>query len=149
MAKVGYTNAKESAMRWMRQRSAGTLGSHRISSALPQEKLEVVFVDMVNTLDSGNFRAMISSEKPVLVDFWAAWCGPCKMIAPVVEEIAQMYQGKLDVGKLNVDENGAIAAEYGVMSIPTLLVFKGGKEVARSVGYKSKDELAALVNSHL
>ncbi len=104
---------------------------------------------MVNTLDGSNFAAIISSDKPVLVDFWAAWCGPCKMIAPVVEEIAQMFQGKLDVGKLNVDENGAIAAEYGVMSIPTLIIFKDGKEAERFVGYKPKEELAALVGKYV
>ncbi len=106
-------------------------------------------MNLVNTLDGSNFAAIISSDKPVLVDFWAAWCGPCKMIAPVVEEIAQMFQGKLDVGKLNVDENGAIAAEYGVMSIPTLIIFKDGKEAERFVGYKPKEELAALVGKYV
>lgn len=106
-------------------------------------------MSLVNTLDGSNFTAIISSDKPVLVDFWAAWCGPCKMIAPIVEEIAQGYEGKIDVGKINVDENGAIAAEYGVMSIPTLIVFKNGKEVERSVGYKPKEELANLVEKHL
>ena len=106
-------------------------------------------MNLVNTLDGNNFSAIISSDKPVLVDFWAAWCGPCKMIAPVVEEIAQMFQGKLDVGKLNVDENGAIAAEYGVMSIPTLIIFKDGKEAERFVGYKPKEELAALVGKYV
>ena len=105
--------------------------------------------DLVNTLDSSNFNSVVNSDKPVLVDFWAAWCGPCKMIAPVVEEIAGQFAGKLDVAKLNVDENGAIAQQFGVMSIPTLIVFKDGAEVERSVGYKTKDDLAGILAKHI
>ncbi|HHT62626.1 MAG: thioredoxin [Bacillota bacterium] len=106
--------------------------------------------DKVQVFSDANFQAsVLQAEKPVLVDFWAAWCGPCKMIAPVVDEIANEFDGKIIVGKLNVDENNATAAQYGVMSIPTLLLFKNGKEVERIVGYRTKNELAGIINSKL
>ncbi|MGI6684994.1 MAG: thioredoxin [Bacillota bacterium] len=104
----------------------------------------------VKVFSDANFEtAVLQADKPVLVDFWAAWCGPCKMIAPVVDAIANEFSGKVIVGKLNVDENNATAANYGVMSIPTLILFKNGKEVERIVGYKTKNELASLLNSKL
>lgn len=84
-----------------------------------------------------------------LVDFWATWCGPCRMIAPVVEQIAQEHDGKLRVGKLDVDANGATAMKYGVMSIPTLILFKDGKPVERLVGYLPKDRLMARIKPHM
>ncbi|ATW23969.1 thioredoxin [Candidatus Formimonas warabiya] len=106
--------------------------------------------EKVTTFAEANFQsAVLQANKPVLVDFWAAWCGPCKMIAPVVDEIAHEFDGKLIVGKLNVDENNSIAAQYGVMSIPTLLLFKNGKEIDRIVGYKTKSELSGILNSKL
>ncbi len=93
-----------------------------------------------------NFDAeVLQSDKPVLVDFWASWCGPCKMIAPVVEELAGEYEGKIVVGKLNVDEHGEVPAKYGIMSIPTVILFNNGEEAERSLGYKTKDELAEIV----
>jgi thioredoxin 1 len=85
----------------------------------------------------------------VLVDFWATWCGPCKMIAPLVEQIAQENEGKLTVGKLDVDENGETAMKYGVMSIPTLILFKDGQPVERLVGYMPKERLLAKIKPHL
>lgn len=85
----------------------------------------------------------------VLVDFWATWCGPCKMIAPVVEQIAAENDGKMRVGKLDVDQNGSTAMKYGVMSIPTLILFKDGQPVERLVGYQPKERLMAKITPHL
>jgi thioredoxin 1 len=92
-------------------------------------------------LNDSNFDQIIASDKPVLVDFWAEWCGPCKMIGPVVEELAGDYEGKAVVGKLNVDENPQTAAKFGIRSIPTLLVFKGGQIVDKQIGAVPKSVL--------
>ncbi|HNP94910.1 MAG TPA: thioredoxin [Cyclobacteriaceae bacterium] len=93
-------------------------------------------------LNDSNFEETIKGDKPVLVDFWAEWCGPCKMIGPVVEELAGDYEGKAVVAKLNVDENPEVAGKYGIRSIPTLLVFKGGEIVDKQVGAVPKSVLA-------
>ena len=96
-------------------------------------------------LSSENFeKEVLKSEKPVLVDFYADWCGPCNAMAPVIEELAKELEGKVKVGKINVDENPDIAVEYNVMSIPTLIVFKNGKEENRLVGLRNKEELINL-----
>ena len=93
-------------------------------------------------LNSENFeKEVLNSIEPVLVDFYADWCGPCKMMAPVVEELAGELQGKAKVGKINVDENQDLAMEYNVMSIPTLIIFKNGKEAKRFIGVRDKNEL--------
>lgn len=93
-----------------------------------------------------NFEAeVLKSEVPVLVDFWATWCGPCQMQGPVVEQAAEEMAGTVKVGKLNVDEEGSIAQQYGVMSIPTLIVFKNGKEVGRAVGFQTMEQLKKLM----
>ena len=96
-------------------------------------------------LSSENFKEeVLNSEKPVLVDFYADWCGPCNAMAPVIEELAKELEGKAKVGKINVDENSDIAVESIVMSIPTLIVFKNGKEEKRLVGLRDKEELLSL-----
>ena len=97
-----------------------------------------------------NFQEeVISSEKPVLVDYWATWCGPCKMVGPIIEEIASEYQEKLKVGKLDVDNNQTSAAQQNVMSIPTLLIFKDGEVVAQQVGAVSKTQLIEFIEPYL
>jgi thioredoxin 1 len=97
-----------------------------------------------------NFKSeVLESKTPVLVDFWAEWCGPCKMIAPVVEELAKEYDGKLRVGKVDVDSNQQTAMQFGVRSIPTLLIFKNGKVVDQIVGAVPKRMLAEKVLKHL
>lgn len=96
-------------------------------------------------LSTENFeKEVLKSEKPLLVDFYADWCGPCNAMAPVIEELAKELEGKVKVGKINVDENPDIAVEYNVMSIPTLIVFKNGKEEKRLVGLRNKEELINL-----
>lgn len=100
-------------------------------------------------LNDANFDATINSDKPVLVDFWAEWCGPCKMIGPVVEELAGDYEGKAVIGKLNVDENPSVTARYGIRSIPTLLVFKSGQIVDKQVGAVPKSVLAQKLEAQV
>ena len=92
---------------------------------------------------------VLGSDRPVLVDFWAEWCAPCRAIAPTIEAVAQEFAGRLAVGKLNVDDHPEIGAQYGVRSIPTLLVFRGGQVVEQRVGALSKADLSRLVEAHL
>ena len=100
-------------------------------------------------LTDANFNEVINGDKPVLVDFWAEWCGPCKMIGPLVEELAGDYEGKAIVAKLNVDENPETTARFGVRSIPTLLVFKGGEIVDKQIGAVPKSVLAQKLQAQV
>ena len=106
---------------------------------------------MAKTIEitDANFEEIIQSDKPILVDFWAEWCGPCKMIGPVVEEIAGEYDGKAVIGKVDVDSNPAVAAKFGIRSIPTLLYFKNGQIVDKQVGAVPKAVLAQKLDAQL
>lgn len=104
---------------------------------------------MINLTNENFEKEVISSKKPILVDFWASWCGPCQMIAPIVEEISNELSERIKVGKLNVDEQPEIAIQYDVMSIPTLILFKDGKVVNTIIGYHSKEEILDFINSRI
>tara|TARA_B100001094_G_scaffold228083_1_gene222636 strand:- start:10108 stop:10434 length:327 start_codon:yes stop_codon:yes gene_type:complete len=106
--------------------------------------------DKILDVSDASFETdVIQASQPVLVDFWAEWCGPCKMIAPILSEIADEFDGKATVAKVNIEENRESAAKYGVRSIPTLLVFKQGELVDTQIGAKSKSELQDLLNQHI
>lgn len=101
-------------------------------------------------ITDASFEAdVIGSNTPVLVDFWAEWCGPCKMIGPIVEEIANEYEGKIKVAKINIDDNDQTPAKYGVRGIPTLILFKGGEVEGTSVGALTKQQLSSFLDEHL
>jgi thioredoxin 1 len=104
----------------------------------------------VSHVTDGSFQQdVIQSQIPVLVDYWAEWCGPCKMIAPILEEVSRDYDGRIQVAKLNVDDNNEMASRYGIRGIPTLMLFKGGEVVATKVGALSKSQLTQFLDSHL
>ena len=105
-------------------------------------------MDTIEITDA-NFNEILNTDKPVLVDFWAEWCGPCKMIGPIVKQLAEEYEGKAVIGKVNVDENPNTAAQFGIRSIPTLLVFKGGEIVDKQIGAVPKAVLAGKLDAQL
>lgn len=104
----------------------------------------------INYVTDDSFEVeVLQSIEPVLVDYWAEWCGPCKMIAPILDEIATEYAGKLRVAKLNIDDNQAVPAKFGIRGIPTLMLFKNGQIEATKVGALSKSQLSAFLDAHL
>ena len=106
--------------------------------------------ELIKHVTDSTFSAdVLQADKPVLVDYWAEWCGPCKMIAPVLDELSKQYEGRLQIAKLNVDENREMPAQYGIRGIPTLQLWKNGELVRSLVGAKPKAELAAFIESHL
>jgi thioredoxin 1 len=104
---------------------------------------------IINVTDDSFEQDVINSDTPVLVDFWAEWCGPCKMIAPILDEIATEYSGRLTIGKINIDDNQATPQKFGVRGIPTLMLFKNGELEATKVGAVSKSQLTAFLDSNL
>ena len=105
---------------------------------------------MALEITDANFEELVlKSDKPVLVDFWAEWCGPCRMVGPVVEELSKDYEGKAVVGKVNVDNNSGISAKYGIRNIPTILFFKNGEVVEKHVGVAAKNILASKLDTHM
>jgi thioredoxin 1 len=106
--------------------------------------------DLIKHISDASFETdVLKSDKPVLIDYWAEWCGPCKMIAPVLEEVSSVYKDKLQIAKMNVDENRDIPAKFGIRGIPTLMLFKGGQLAATKVGAMSKAQLVAFIDQQL
>ncbi len=104
----------------------------------------------VMVISKDNFEEeVLKSDKAVLVDFWAPWCGPCRAVGPIVDELASEYAGKAKISKLNVDDEGEIAAKFRVMSIPTIMIFKDGEVVEKVIGARSKSELTSLIDKHI
>ncbi len=102
------------------------------------------------TIEGNNFdKVVLQSKIPVLVDFWAPWCGPCRMVAPLIEELAEEYEGRISFGKVDVDQDSKIASKYGIMSIPTLLIFKKGEPISHIVGFRPKEELKRSLDTAL
>ncbi|MFZ5989263.1 MAG: thioredoxin [Bacillota bacterium] len=106
--------------------------------------------EKVTIITKGNFeQEVVKSDKTIMVDFWAPWCGPCRAVGPIMDELADEYEGKAKIAKLNVDEEGEIAAKFRIMSIPTIIIFKNGEIAEKLIGARSKAELAGLIDKHI
>ncbi|NLK69462.1 MAG: thioredoxin [Clostridiaceae bacterium] len=116
---------------------------------MKQYKGEIIMGNVLDLTKDNFDKEVLQSDKPVLVDFWAAWCGPCRMVAPIIEQVAEEFQGKAKVAKINVDEQSELAQQYRIMSIPTLIVFKDGKIAESVVGAKSKNDLSNMLNKYI
>ncbi|WP_302252888.1 thioredoxin [uncultured Alistipes sp.] len=108
-----------------------------------------IITTMALAINKENYQEIISSEKPVVIDFWAEWCGPCRMVAPIIDELATEYEGRVVIGKCDVEENDDITMKYGVRNIPTIIFLKGGQLVDKQVGAASKDALKAKIEKLL
>lgn len=104
---------------------------------------------MALTITDANFEELLNSDKPLVMDFWAPWCGPCKMVSPIIDELATEYEGRVNIGKVNVDDNDEVSARFGIRNIPTILFFKGGELKDKQVGAAQKAALATKIDALL
>jgi thioredoxin 1 len=121
------------------------LADKKTSSTFTAEKITINILDMVQVITDQNYTEVLQEEKLIVLDFWAEWCGPCRMVSPVIDELAGEYDGKVIIGKVDVDDNNEIATAYGIRNIPTILFLKGGKVVDKQVGVTPKKDFVEKI----